>query len=270
MRRGRLLTLRWADKHTFEKTLNTAPDKFFTIGNIFQQLQDATFTTPSKFSFLIPPDYCKDEVNAVIDRYRMWRIKSVKLYLRQFMITSTIAAQATAGSNGKTKLGVLYHYNPATEPSNNIDDVYIYWHSLPLRKGIKFQWQARMKGWFDQKLDKQEVVIHGGVTTEVRGYTRDLIQAYTSENWQASGDLQDDIESRGCIAKINGMRFADTLSTYLPTNVYNPMITNFKMVVPYLVIQPDFAFTATDNLKIQYKIYQYVTLEFLDNTEIWK
>jgi len=56
----------------------------------------------------------------------------------------------------------------------------------------------------------------------------------------------------------------------MPTSVANPHIMNYKMPQMYWAIMPDFKVDPAARYNFQFTYYQYVTLQFKENTEVWK
>lgn len=268
---GRTLTYTWADKRTYDSSVsNFAPDTFTKPFNIFNKLTNIEATTGN--SFLMAPDYCVDEVNATVNRYKLWRIKSVKFYITEIMITDTQAAQAPSAANGKSKVGVIYHYDDAISPPNfSVDNPYIKFYSLPLRKPIKVNWYARQKGWFDNRISGDSGTV-GNVKFEYISEKFDSVKLASSDAWEDSGKpvVTDNGKISGIIPHLNGLRLASMAGdNYVPTNNFSPQIMNNRMPKLYLAYCPDWK---PDNTAVtfSYKLFQYVTLQFRENTEIWK
>jgi len=276
-RNGTVLTLKWGDRRVLQKVDNELlAGNMYKLVNMFSALsyiEDPVGETAP--CFLLPPEFCSNEVGGIIDRYRYWRIKSVKLYLTNFTITTTQYAQASSDTFNKTKIGILYHYGNAPAPTWGQDNPYIRWHTLPLKKPIKCRYNAHQKGWFDSLIrNGAATTVAGGVTT--RSYSQlaaDVAVAWRARSWELAGgfDATDPTKQNfSAIAALDASRIAFENNTiYLPTTINNPDIKNFKMPQMYWAIMPDFKVDPAQKYNYQFTWYQYVTLQFKDNTELW-
>lgn len=255
--------LTWGDVSNAAKTQSITPNSVFNLPNIYYQLQEWGKPSPTNVSFLVPPDYCKAEVDAICGRYRFWRIKSLRIYIKRIQITSETAAQAATQVMDKSRFGIIYHYEPAPFPSSVTEDCYFRWKNLPLKKAVKIYWNPRQIGWFDQ------LVTGGSITTPFKmtqsGQRYVDLQAYTPAEWQQT-HVTSTNELIGALGNFP-LAYRNKNDGYEP--IYGgPMFKNPKAVACYAMIQPNWVMTGTET--IQFKIYQYVTLEFKENTEEWK
>jgi len=276
-RTGTILTLKWADRRVLQKVDNELlTGNMYKLVNMFSNLaniEDPVGT--NALSFLVPPTYCLQETAGIIDRYRYWRIKSVKLYLTNFTITTTQYAQASSDTFNKTKIGILYHYGNAPSPTWGTDNPYIRWHTLPLKKPIKCRYNAHQKGWFDSLIRNSSTnTVVGGVTTKSYGQLYgDVSIDWKARSWELAGgfDATDPTKQNfSAVAALDASRIAfDSNTIYLPTTVNNPDIKNFKMPQMYWAIMPDFKVDPAARYNFQFTYYQYVTIQFKENTELW-
>lgn len=275
-RKGNRLNYVWADKRMFtDPDEQIQPGTFYKKFNIFNSLYNIE-NAAEGLSFLNPPGYCSDEVSATINRYRYWRIKSLKVYITNIVITSDLAAQAVTGTNGRTKIGIVYHYDDATLPTLSNDNPYIKWHYLPLKKPIKIQWRANMKGWFDQLSYSDQETIGTGLQTIVQGHSYNGLKTVSGLSWELSNQQTPGkaVFLEGIIPKINSLHapayVPQTGNVNFVSSTYCPNITNSRMPKLYFCFLPDFKPADTTKFTLEYQMFQYVSLQFKENTEVWK
>lgn len=272
-RRGSILQLKWADKQVFSKVAAAGvllPLKFYDLPNVTNQIENLATADPKDVTFLTPPLYCRDEVYAAILRYRYWRIKSVKIFIKNLQLTSDIAAQAATQNHGGMQVGLLWHYHDAPTPDPIIDDIYIKWRRYPLKRPLKYSWYPRMAGWFDQKCPTMTNTV--ATTPNVKMVSKD--QSYQQIKAYKLDDFQQTYDSTGLnsvLAQLNAPLVVKQLdATNLGITMSNlPYIRNTRIPGVKLIIKPDFKMAEDKGFDVLLKMYQYVTIEFKENTEVW-
>jgi len=272
--KNKKLVLKWADRRVLQKIDNSLlAGNMYKGPSLFSQLVDIDKPTEQAKSFLNAPVYCLNEVDAIMARYRFWRIKKLQLFITDFQITSFQPAQSTTPSVGPTRIGFVYHYDPAVVPTWGVDNPYIKWRTLPLKKPIKITWHPSMKGWFDQKIDDVAVHEAGNVQTGWPGQTYSKLKTHVASEWEKSAQIETTGprtgESLGVVSYLNTFHTSSSGNSYHPNAVHCPSISNHFMPQLYWCIMPDFKVDPAQKYNYQLKFFQYVTLEMKQNTEMW-